>query len=43
MHRPKRIVVVDQIPKSAVGKILRRHLASGDFSSLADTAEEAPR
>ncbi|MGH3450884.1 MAG: AMP-binding protein, partial [Haloechinothrix sp.] len=43
MHRPKRIVVVDQIPKSAVGKILRRHLAAGDFSSLADTAKVAPR
>ena len=32
MKRPKRIVVVDEIPKSAVGKILRRHLTAGDFS-----------
>ena len=43
MKRPKRIVVVDQIPKSAVGKILRRHLAAGDFSSLAETTEVPPR
>ncbi|GAB6986783.1 class I adenylate-forming enzyme family protein [Nocardioides pyridinolyticus] len=42
MKRPKRIVVVDQIPKSAVGKILRRQLVAGDFSSLAET-DEAPR
>ena len=43
IKRPKRIVVVDQIPKSAVGKILRRHLAAGDFSSLAETAKVAPQ
>ena len=43
MKRPKRIVVVDQIPKSAVGKILRRHLTAGDFSPLAETAKEEPR
>lgn len=43
MKRPKRIVVVDQIPKSAVGKILRRTLTAGDFSSLAETAEVPPR
>ena len=43
MKRPKRIVVVDQIPKSAVGKILRRHLTAGDFSSLAESTEVPPR
>jgi 2-furoate---CoA ligase len=43
MKRPKRIVVVDEIPKSAVGKILRRQLVAGDFSPLADTAEDPPR
>ena len=43
MKRPKRIVVVDQIPKSAVGKILRRQLTAGDFSTLAETAEVPPR
>lgn len=37
MKRPKRVVVVDRIPKSAVGKILRRHLTAGDYSALADT------
>jgi 2-furoate---CoA ligase len=43
MQRPKRIVVVDRLPKSAVGKILRRNLTAGDFSSLAETPERPPR
>ncbi len=43
MKRPKRIVVVDRIPRSAVGKTLRRHLARGDFSALADSTGTAPR
>ncbi|GAW57279.1 AMP-binding enzyme, partial [Nocardioides sp. PD653] len=42
MKRPKRFVVVDQIPKSAVGKILRRRLTDGDFVRLADSGEETP-
>ncbi|MEU6137252.1 AMP-binding protein [Nocardioides sp. NPDC047086] len=42
LKRPKRYVVVDQIPKSAVGKILRRRLAAGEFETLADTEEGAP-
>jgi 2-furoate---CoA ligase len=29
--RPKRVVVVDEIPKSPVGKILRRKLAAGEY------------
>ena len=29
--RPKRIVVVDEIPKSPVGKILRRKLTAGEY------------
>lgn len=37
MKRPKRYVVVDQIPKSAVGKILRRRLTAGEFETLADS------
>ncbi|TGN63572.1 long-chain fatty acid--CoA ligase [Nocardioides eburneiflavus] len=37
LKRPKRYVVVDQIPKSAVGKILRRRLTAGEFETLADT------
>lgn len=36
LKRPKRIVVVEAIPKSAVGKILRRSLVSGDYTALAD-------
>ncbi|MFC6706809.1 AMP-binding enzyme [Flexivirga alba] len=39
MKRPKRFVVVDQIPKSAVGKILRCRLVEGDFTHLADSSE----
>jgi 2-furoate---CoA ligase len=39
MKRPKRIVVVDQIPKSAVGKILRRQLTAGEYTALADSAD----
>lgn len=43
MKRPKRIVVVDRIPRSAVGKTLRRHLVAGDFSALADSTGRTPR
>jgi 2-furoate---CoA ligase len=43
MKRPKRFVVVDRIPKSAVGKILRRRLVEGDFTQLADSSEGTPR
>jgi 2-furoate---CoA ligase len=42
MKRPKRFVVVDQIPKSVVGKILRRRLVEGTFTQLADSAEGTP-
>lgn len=42
LKQPKRYVVVDQIPKSAVGKILRRRLTAGEFKALADTEEGAP-
>jgi 2-furoate---CoA ligase len=34
--RPKRVVVVDEIPKSPVGKILRRKLVAGEFSARAE-------
>ncbi|MDR7251330.1 2-furoate---CoA ligase [Nocardioides sp. BE266] len=37
LKRPKRLVVVDRIPTSAVGKILRRRLIEGDYEILADT------
>jgi 2-furoate---CoA ligase len=42
MKRPKRFVVVDRIPTSAVGKILRRRLVEGDFTQLADSSEGSP-
>ncbi len=35
LKRPKRVVVVDRIPKSAVGKVLRRELVHGNFNPLA--------
>jgi 2-furoate---CoA ligase len=41
MKRPKRYVVVERIPKSAVGKILRRQLTAGEFQPLADSEEGA--
>ena len=41
LKRPKRYVVVDQIPKSAVGKILRRRLTAGEFETLADSEDGA--
>ncbi|MGH3181241.1 MAG: class I adenylate-forming enzyme family protein, partial [Streptosporangiaceae bacterium] len=34
--RPKRVVLVETIPKSPVGKILRRKLASGEYAPLSD-------
>jgi 2-furoate---CoA ligase len=37
LKRPKRVVVVDKIPTSAVGKILRRRLIEGSYQVLADT------
>ncbi|MFD9663594.1 class I adenylate-forming enzyme family protein [Rhodococcus sp. NPDC059968] len=39
LKRPKRFVVVDQIPKSAVGKVLRRQLTEGNFTVLAASEE----
>jgi 2-furoate---CoA ligase len=37
---PKRVVVVDEIPKSSVGKILRRKLVSGDYRAAAQAGPE---
>jgi 2-furoate---CoA ligase len=39
--RPRRVVVLDEIPKSPVGKILRRKLVAGEFEALADSGERA--
>jgi 2-furoate---CoA ligase len=36
LKRPKRLVAVDRIPTSAVGKILRRELVDGHFIALAE-------
>jgi 2-furoate---CoA ligase len=37
LQRPKRLVAIDAIPTSGVGKILRRKLVDGDYNVLADT------
>ncbi|MGH3328634.1 MAG: AMP-binding enzyme, partial [Streptomycetales bacterium] len=37
--RPKRIVLVSEIPKSPVGKILRRKLVAGEYAALAPDPE----
>ncbi|MCU1512381.1 MAG: AMP-dependent synthetase and ligase, partial [Arthrobacter sp.] len=37
LQRPKRLVAIDAIPTSGVGKILRRRLVDGDYRVLADT------
>ena len=36
LKRPKRLVAIDRIPTSAVGKILRRELTAGTFTALAE-------
>jgi 2-furoate---CoA ligase len=40
LRRPKRIIAVRSIPRSGVGKTLRRTLVAGEFDPLADTAPE---
>jgi 2-furoate---CoA ligase len=37
LKRPKRLIAIDAIQKSAVGKILRRELVSGNYRALADS------
>ncbi len=36
LKRPKRVVIVSSIPKSAVGKVLRRTLVQGNYTALAE-------
>jgi 2-furoate---CoA ligase len=43
LKRPKRVIAVTSIPRSGVGKTLRRTLVAGEFEPLADTATEAAR
>ena len=37
LRRPKRVIAVASIPRSGVGKTLRRMLVAGEFTPLADT------
>jgi 2-furoate---CoA ligase len=37
IKRPKRVVAVDAIPRSGVGKTLRRTLVAGEFDALAES------
>ena len=37
LKRPKRLIAVDAIRRSAVGKILRREMAAGNYRTLADS------
>ena len=42
LKRPKRLVAIDRIPTSAVGKILRRELTAGTFTPLAEIRSREP-
>jgi 2-furoate---CoA ligase len=42
LKRPKRFVTVASIPRSGVGKTLRRMLVAGEFDPLADSARTQP-
>lgn len=42
LHRPKRVIALDAVPRSAVGKTLRRVLVAGDYTPLADTSGVTP-
>jgi 2-furoate---CoA ligase len=36
LKRPKRVIAVAAVPRSAVGKTLRRTLVAGEYEGLAD-------
>jgi 2-furoate---CoA ligase len=37
LKRPKRVIAVDAIPRSGVGKTLRRTLVAGEFKALGES------
>jgi 2-furoate---CoA ligase len=41
LKRPKRVIAVAAIPRSGVGKTLRRTLVAGEFAPLADSSRES--
>jgi 2-furoate---CoA ligase len=43
LKRPKRLIAVSAIPRSAVGKTLRRTLVAGDYDALAELELGGPR
>ncbi|HEX3611279.1 MAG TPA: class I adenylate-forming enzyme family protein [Sporichthyaceae bacterium] len=43
LKRPKRIVIVAAVPRSAVGKTLRRKLTAGDYDAVAEVDLEVGR
>ena len=43
LKRPKRLIAVSAIPRSAVGKTLRRTLVAGDYDALAELELGDPR
>ncbi len=42
LHRPKRLIAVAEIPRSAVGKTLRRRLPAGEYTALAELEIGSP-
>ena len=40
--RPREYVFVREIPKSPVGKVLRRKLVAGEYEADGDTSSETP-
>lgn len=43
LKQPKRVIAVSSIPRSGVGKTLRRTLVAGEFEALADIAKGGDR
>ena len=43
LKQPKRVIAVDAVPRSGVGKTLRRTLVAGEFEALADIEKGGDR